>query len=141
MRFLLFLSMLILSVNSFSDPFFGEVNSKASVEASHSSHQNQGNEFKNNKQNMTACKASDNHTSLNFLSDFEKLRLIGIVSINGVFRALFIDDNNQLYDIKEKQVLNNQQIEIKHITLKSVSYIDWRQTSNCHNPYQVTLKL
>ncbi|HDL3651961.1 TPA: hypothetical protein PW511_000001, partial [Mannheimia haemolytica] len=71
---------------------------------------------------------------------FDKMTLIGLVKTNEVMRALFIDEKQQLLALKENDLLNNE-IEIKHINLKSITYINWKLTKDCNIPYEINIKL
>ncbi|MEG9487278.1 hypothetical protein [Mannheimia indoligenes] len=133
-----FFSFLFISFNATAiDPFFGEQpqmkNEQNTVEVLP--------EIAKNSENLTACKTLEHKKSLNLLTEFEKLKLIGLVKINEHSTALFIDEKEQLLDFKENQFIQNQEIEIKNINLKSLTYINWKFTKDCHFPYEITIKL
>ncbi|MFA9499466.1 hypothetical protein ACERCG_03325 [Mannheimia sp. E30BD] len=133
-----FFFFLFISINALAaDPFFGEQltvsNEQNSVEALP--------EIANISKNLTACKTSESLNSLNLPTEFKKLKLIGLVKINQHSTALFIDEKEQLFDFKENQIIKNQDIEIKNITLKSLTYINWKLTKDCNFPYEITIKL
>lgn len=132
----LYFSLLLLSLNSLADPFFGEQNTGHKTEKLEPIV-----EFAKNSENITACNIAEDKTRLNLATDFEKLKLVGLVRISDQFSALFIDDKNQLLDLKEGEYLNHQKIEIKTISLKAVTYINWKLTQDCNFPYEVTIKL
>ncbi|MDD0825049.1 hypothetical protein PTQ27_11350 [Mannheimia sp. AT1] len=129
-----FLSLLLLSFNVMADPFFGEQQALENEYILET-------DIAKNAENIPACKPSENGFSLNLTTEFEKLKLIGLVKINHQFRALFIDDKNQLFDLKENELINDHQIEIKNINLRSITYINWKLTNDCSSPYEVILKL
>lgn len=130
---------LFLSIIANADPFFGE------AEQHKPEHLSSQTEFAKNQENLTACKPAEQSfnklSELNLAVEFEKLKLIGIVKIHNQFRALFIDEKNQLFDFKENEFISQQQIEIRNINLKSVTYINWKLTQNCNLPYEIILKL
>ncbi|QLB17797.1 hypothetical protein A6B40_09520 [Mannheimia varigena] len=133
-----FFSFLFISFNATAvDPFFGEQpqmkNEQNTLEVLP--------EIAKNSENLTACKTFEHKNSLNLLTEFEKLKLIGLVKINENSTALFIDEKEQLLDFKENQFIQNQEIEIKNINLKSLTYINWKLTKDCHFPYEITIKL
>lgn len=133
-----FFSFLFISCNVLSaDPFFGEQpqinNQQNSVEALP--------EIAKNSENLTACNTSENRKSVNLSTEFEKLKLIALLKINEHSTALFIDEKEQLFEFRENQLIQNQEIEIKNINLKSLTYINWKLTKDCHLPYEITLKL
>lgn len=128
------LSLLLISFNAIADPFFGEQQISESENILES-------DIAKNSENLTACKPSENRFSLNLPIEFEKLRLVGLVKINDHFRALFIDEKDQLFDFKENELISEHQIGIKNINLRSVTYINWKITNNCNFPYEVILKL
>ncbi|HDL6172533.1 TPA: hypothetical protein PW626_000624, partial [Mannheimia haemolytica] len=119
-----------------NDPFFGE---KQETQASGNIAESNV-EFAKNTENITACKVPDNLSAKNIVTDFDKMTLIGLVKINEVMRALFIDEKQQLLALKENDLLNNE-IEIKHINLKSITYINWKLTKDCNIPYEINIKL
>lgn len=132
----LYFSLPFISLTVTADPFFGEQNTLYQPEKAETSV-----EFAKNLENLTACNIAEHKTKLNLATDFEKLKLVGLVRISDQFRALFIDDNNQLLDLKEGEYLSHQQIEIKTINLKALTYINWKLTQDCNSPYEVTIKL
>lgn len=133
-----FFSFLFISCNVLAvDPFFGEQPQIKSVQNTVEALP----EVAKNSENLTACKASEHKNSLNLPTEFDKLKLIGLVKINEQSTALFIDEKGQLFDFKENQLIQNQAIEIKNINLKSLTYINWKLTKNCNFPYEITIKL
>lgn len=133
-----FFSFLLISCNVLAvDPFFGEQlqikNEQNSIDILP--------EIAKNSENLTACKTSEHKNSLNLSTEFEKLTLIGLVKINEKFTALFIDEKEKIFDFKENELIKQQEIEIKNINLKSLTYINWKLTKDCHFPYEITIKL
>lgn len=131
-----FLSILLLCCNAVADPFFGTTNITENAQLTEVEI-----DIAKNNENLTACKPSTNLFSINLPTEFEKLKLVGLIKIDNSYRALFIDEKDQLFDFRENELVNNHQIEIKTITLKSITYIDWKLTQHCNTPYEVTLKL
>lgn len=129
----LFISFNVLAV----DPFFGEQlqikNEQNSIDMLP--------EIAKNSEYLTTCKTSEHKNSLNLSTEFEKLTLIGLVKINENFTALFLDEKEKLFDFKENTLINQQNIEIKNINSKSLTYINWKLTKECHLPYEIILKL
>lgn len=125
-----YLILLLFCSNTIADPFFGEENQIQTE-----------NQTYDNSTSLSDCKPSENHFSLNLPIEFEKLKLVGLIEIDKNITALFIDENNQLFDFKENDLINNKTIEIKNINLKSVTYVNWKLTQNCDSLYEITLKL
>lgn len=129
------LMMLLFGLNAMADPFFGE-NNKNEDQAITESNPH----FVKNIQNSTACSPPEHPYLVNLPFEFEKLKLVGLARINNQFKALFIDDKNQILDITENMLINSE-IEIKNINLKSFTYINWKLTKDCKKPYEITFKL
>lgn len=120
-----------------NDPFFGEkqlTQSPANMPQSST-------EIAKNAENITACKPPENKSSINLATNFDKLTLIGLVKIDETMRALFIDEKQQLIELKENELINDGEFEIKSINLKSISYINWKLTKDCNIPYEINIKL
>lgn len=98
------------------------------------------NNFAENSIFTTACTTSNKTNPIHIGIDFEKLKLIGLVGFEEDFRALFIDGNNRIIDLKINDMLEPEKIEITHIDLKSVQYIAWKKVQHCEAPVISTLK-
>ena len=120
-----------------NDPFFGE---KQVIQSSDNIVKSDT-EFAKNTENITACKAFENRPSTNLATAFDKMILIGLVKIDETMRALFIDEKQQLIELKENELINDNEIEIKSINLKSITYINWKLTKDCNMPYEINIKL
>lgn len=125
-----FLTLLLFCINVSADPFFGVQKLNHHTQES----------LAKNSENLTACKPSENQFSVNIATEFEKLKLVGLIKINDRFRALFIDEKDHVFAVTENELINHH-IEIKNINLKSLTYINWKLTQECNIPYEITLKL
>ncbi len=126
--------ILLFSHLAFADPFYGEFSSTTqAVEKSE--------KFAKKSTNFTACELPNNLNDLNLSTEFEDLKLVGLVKIEQQFRALFIDKENNLYEFKENDFLKEKLIQFSSINLRQVQYIHWELTENCHHPFIITKKL
>lgn len=116
-----------ISLNCFADPFYSD-----EVISS------QADEFQQNTAknlpNLTACLPSSERNLLYLDLPFNQLKLIGIVRINNIFRALFNDNQRQIIDLRIGDLIEPEQIEIVEINLKQVRYIAWQKVEDCDNP-------
>lgn len=123
---------LFLMPLAFADPFYGEMNEKSTTAFSQID-------------NHFPCKISSEIHRLQLPTQFEKLQFIGVVIFNEQDkRALFLDEqghSSRLIELREKDLITQQGIQIEHIDLKAMSYILWQQTNDCENPTRIRLKL
>lgn len=129
-----------LSLSCQADPFYPQDNASHSIDSLTS--QAEENMPKNAKQQaeITAC-LSPQLNRLALPTPFEQLKFIGVVEINQQFRALFVDPQQAIIDLRVDDLLEGDFIQITEITLKSVRYIHWPKSTNCSTPHLVTLKL
>lgn len=144
MRYVIFLLMPILfSQSSFADPFYAQSETNSADEKNTALDPIIDPPTAENPAKPTACDPDPNKEKNRINIEFKQLKLIGILEINGQFQALFKDEENKIYDLKPNQILitlNNEMIEIKNISLKSVQYLHWQPELSCQ-PAQMTLKL
>lgn len=138
MNYIVSLFLLLFASTSIAqrDPFYGESHVD-SFEA-----QADNNLQKNAKHlaSLQDCLTND-FPKISLISPFEQLKLIGLVEIDGEFRALFLDPQQRIIDIKQGEVIEQDFIQIYKISLKSVTYIDWQKSQSCTNPTYIQLKL
>ncbi|MBF0826879.1 hypothetical protein [Muribacter muris] len=116
-----------------ADPFY--VEEKVPQAASYEQN------FANKPQKSTACRPQGQFDEVMIDVDFDTLRLVGLIKLSEHYKALFIDSERKLYDFSENQYLTLSDIQINHIDLKQVSYIDWRKSEDCQKPLIKTIKL
>lgn len=129
----LFGLLLLFSLNSPADPFYADSDiTQQAIEFAE----------KNAKfpQKSTACAPSATQR-VSLPSPFSSLKLIGIVQFGDQFRAIFSDEQQHLIELKLGDLIEPDMIEIRHITLKSVQYIDWKRSLSCTQPALITLKI
>ncbi|KAE9540425.1 hypothetical protein HT665_00705 [Ursidibacter maritimus] len=123
---------------AYADPFYAENDHKNSRE-NIALAEGQSNEKK--QQEISACLADTQLNKLSLPTPFSELRLIGIIKNQEIFTALFIDKQNHITAIKEKQILINEDIQFEKIDLKKIDYIDWKNSSDCDNPIRITISI
>lgn len=136
MRNKLFFSLICLSFYAVADPFYGE----SQATAPNQNGNNAENATAKSMEKVTACQPSDDVKNINLNIHFNQLKLVGIIKSNEQFKALFIDDKNQIFDFSPKDYLTQGSIQIEDIDFKSVNYIDWQNSHNCQNPILSTIK-
>lgn len=130
----LFLVILLFFLNPvFADPFYPE-------QPAHHPKSSELN-FAKSLAFSPPCLAEKKLENIYLPIDFTQLKLIGIVKNQNIFKALFLDKENKLIDLKEDDFIPSAQIQIEKIDLKQITIIDWQQTSSCHEPYRIQLKL
>lgn len=125
-------SLLFLSTTLLADPFYAD-EAPSSVPSEKS--QPGGN------QPPPTCSIPQGTQTIALASPFKQLKLIGLVQLNGTFRALFSDEQQGLIEVLNNDYLENGNVQITQIDLKSVRYIDWLNSRDCDHPLIVTLKL
>lgn len=127
-RYLLFL--LFISPSSFSDPFYKEDPENQPTQ-----------EITKETAKLTACKPLDDVEYIHIPVDFNQLKLVGIIKIDQQFKALFLDKENRLIDLKPNDYMATANIQVKQIDLKSITLIDWNSTTDCSVPSHIQMKL
>lgn len=131
-RYALFSLLFLFSLNSSADPFYADSDSTQ-----------QAVEFAEKNANFssksTAC-IPQTAQRISLASPFNNLKAVGIVQFGDQFRAIFSDEQQHLIDLKLGDLIEPELIEIHHITLKSVQYIDWQRSPTCTQPTIITLK-
>lgn len=128
MKYIFILLMLWLKIG-YADPFYKEEKN------------NTEDIFVENSEEVSACMPQSNLETYILETPFEQLKFIGVVEISNKTKALFMDNEQQIIDLKKDLFVLPSMIEIKQIDLKSVQYIDWKNTKDCLNPVSVTKKL
>lgn len=121
------------SVTGYSNPFYAE--------ETQNRHPSMSTDIAKNSAKQTACYAEQDVNILNMPIEFEKLTLIGLTRLNQQSHALFIDENKRLYRFKPQDLISPAMIQFRQMDLKSLHYIDWQKTDECHTPYLVILTL
>lgn len=132
----LFILLCGLPLYAQPDPFYAEdLSSDRAVQAEETT-------VKNAKKqpDLTACLAEERHR-LTLTTPFEQLKLVGVVELNGQFRALFVNEQQRIVEVRVGDVLLPEVIEMTEIRLKGVSYIDWQKSPSCAEPTQIQLTL
>ncbi|MDO4697225.1 MAG: hypothetical protein Q4A60_00870 [Pasteurellaceae bacterium] len=130
MRYFLFL--LLFSPCSLADPFYAETPNETKTQPHH---------FADFPPDLPPCKPSETVEKIYLPLDFNQLTLVGLLNIKDQPKALFVDKQNKLIDLKENDFVVSAQIQIKKIDLKSVMMIDWKNSPLCHEPNKIQLKL
>lgn len=115
---------------AFADPFYPQETKEQTVETTEN--------LAKNSEEQTACPIPDTSNAVAFNGQFNELTLVGIVKIDEMFSALFIDSKQQLLALKQGDVLAEAQVQITQIDLKSLQYQQWQ---NCAPSRLATLKL
>lgn len=126
MRYLL----LLFCPLAFADPFYPPSSAEQAVEKTEN--------IAKNSENPTACPALESARTVAFQGKFSDLTLIGLVKIDDTFSALFLDSKQQLFVLKQGDVLAQAEVQITHIDLKGLQYQQWQ---NCTPSHLATLKL
>lgn len=130
-----YLFFCLISSLTLADPFYSD---EQAVQTTQNSAKNR--DFAENLPFSTACELPEQLNPIHLGIDFAKLKLVGLVGFGQDFRALFIDENNRIIDLKPADLLEPEQIEIQQIDLKNLKYIAWQKVQNCDNPTISTLK-
>lgn len=131
MKYIFMLFILLANV-SYADPFYKEDNPKENDTVD---------TVVENNEKSTACMPQNISEILRLDSQFEQLKFIGVFQREKLSKALFLDAEQQVIDLKQGLFIFPDMIEIKQVDLKSVQYIDWKNTTDCLNPISVTKKL
>lgn len=134
---LFLVSSLMPIYSATANPFYGEETTQKDPKQAVKN----GERFAKHSQNKTACELPTSLNTLNINTEFEDLKLVGIIKQHNQFKALFKDKENRLVSFKENDYLEAQLIQIKEINLKSVQYIHWGLTDVCETPHILTIKL
>ena len=118
--------------SSYADPFYKEDSLKKDPVIS---------EFAKNSEKPTACIPEENLEKLMLDNPFEQLKFIGVIQKEKVAKALFLDAEQQVIDLKQDLLIIPAMIEIKQVDLKGMKYIDWANSTDCLNPILVTKRL
>ena len=140
MKCLCFLLGLCSLTVAFADPFYGEKPATDSPETMEQAVKNPAH-FAKSSSFLTACNPTEKVNSLNLAEEFQDLKLVGLIHIQGQFKGLFKNKENKLMSLAENDFIAAQGIQIKTINLKSLQYIHWGLTEQCDSPHLVTLKL
>lgn len=127
-----FLCLFLFSQCCFADPFYAETPNKSAKQPAH---------FADFSQDLTPCKPKAEVENVYFPFNIEQFKLVGIVNIKQQFRALFLDKQNKLIELKENDFVVSTQIQVKKIDLKKVIFIDWKNSPICHEPHKIQLTL
>lgn len=73
--------------------------------------------------------------------DLSQLKLIGFIQHQGKFKVLFLDKEKRLIELKENDFIVSSHLQIEKVSLKSVTFIDWKNSSICHEPHRIQLIL
>lgn len=114
---------------TFADPFYQNASSQQAVE----NPQN----FAKNLPEQTACNQLQ-HTEIGNLPELEGLILVGIVSIDGEFHSLFVDEAEQLIALKQGDWLSGG-TRVEQIDFKGVKFLGFGD--DCQTPRDFTHKL
>lgn len=125
---------------AFADPFYGEKPATNREETTEQAVRNSAH-FAKPSAFLTACSPTEKVNALNLAEEFQDLKLVGLIHIQGQFKGLFKNKENKLISLAENDFIAAQGIQIKTINLKSLQYIHWGLTEQCDSPHLVTLKL
>lgn len=128
-------AILLLATIAVADPFYDseETATEQAVEITEN--------FAKNQPKTTACQPTTQLDQARFSQTFAKLKLVGIVKFGEQFKALFLNEEQQLIDLKSYDIIEPEMIQIEQIDLKSVRYIQWQKSTQCDNPLISIIKL
>lgn len=124
--------LLLFSAPLAADPFYASAAGEQAVE-------NPQNLAKNSA-NLPAC-ISPEYEDLGDAPELENLTLVGILSINGTFRSLFVDEAEKLIVLATGDWLAASGAQVESIDFKGVKFIDWQGSEDCSKPRYISRKL
>lgn len=90
--------------------------------------------------NLLSCKSTIEKPHI-IQENFDNLKFVGIIKKDNQIKALFLNANNNIIDVKANDFIGSMDIQVIEITLSEITYVNWAKSVDCNNLNKITLRL